>query len=395
LIPEESCSRQFIKNQGGNKSMKHRVQELTGLRAVAVTMVVVGHAEHMLARGYTGFLTPLRLFSDGRLGVLVFFVLSGFLITGILNAELKSTGGIRLLPFYVKRALRIWPAFYTYIATITALSIAGWVDVDRRQVVCAALHIWNYSEFLGMTADNALHSDGAWYLGHFWTLALEEQFYWLWPPLLYYIWRRDSQRVLVFLIFFVPLIRAGTYFVAPQLRGQLNMMFHTSIDPILVGCFVALNKDRLNSWVRSWPGGTLIPTGMVLVLLFLMPIAESRLGGFWNATYGTTFEAALVGMVIVVLYFQSDFWCARLLRTRPFVFVGSISFSLYLWQQLFANVNLPIAHAFPLGILEALGAATCSSLFIEAPFLRLKDRFANRPQGRPANDQAGADDFIV
>jgi peptidoglycan/LPS O-acetylase OafA/YrhL len=374
--------------------MKHRVQELTGLRAIAVTMVVVGHAQRMLAGGYTGFLMPLRLFSDGSLGVRVFFVLSGFLITNILLAELKSTGGIRLFPFYVKRALRIWPAFYTYLAAIVVLSIAGWTDIDRRQVVYAALHIWNYSALLGMAADTALHPDGAWYLGHFWTLALEEQFYWLWPPLLFYIWRRNSQRLLVFLIFFVPLIRVATYFVAPHLRGQLSMMFHTGIDPILIGCFVALNKDRLNTWISSWPGGTLIPTCMVLVLFFLMPIAGSRLGGFWNATYGTTFEAALVGMVIVALYFQSDFWCARLLRTRPFVFVGTISFSLYLWQQLFANVNLPIAHAFPLGILEALGAATFSCFFIEAPFLRLKERFANGLKRLPANDQV-RNDFIV
>jgi peptidoglycan/LPS O-acetylase OafA/YrhL len=169
--------------------MKNRVQELTGLRAIAVTMVVVGHAQRLLAGGYTGLLRPLRLVSDGRLGVLVFFVLSGFLITSILQSELKSTGRIRLLPFYVKRALRIWPAFYTYLATIVVLSMLGWTDVDRRQVMVAALHLWNYSGLGGMAADNALHADGAWYLGHFWTLALEEQFYWLWPPLLLYICR--------------------------------------------------------------------------------------------------------------------------------------------------------------------------------------------------------------
>ena len=365
--------------------MKHRVQELTGLRAVAVAMVVAGHAQRTLAGGYTGVLAPLRLFSDGRLGVLIFFVLSGFLITTILQAELKSTGAIRLVPFYLKRALRIWPAFYTYIVVIVVLSSVGWIDVDRHQVAYAALHIWNYSELLGMSADNALHPDGAWYLGHFWTLALEEQFYWLWPLLLFYIWRRNSQRVLVFLIFLVPLIRVGTYFAAPHLRGQLSMMFQTGIDPILIGCFVALNRDRLNTWVRSWPGGTLILTGIILVLLFLMPVMESRLGGFWRATYGTTFEAALVGIVIVGLYFQRDFWCARLLRTKPFVFVGTLSFSLYLWQQLFSDVNLPIAHAFPLGILEALGAAMVSCFFIEAPFLRLKDCLANHLQRTPAN----------
>jgi peptidoglycan/LPS O-acetylase OafA/YrhL len=344
--------------------MKHRVQELTGLRAIAVTMVVVGHAQRLLVGGYTGLLRPLRLVSDGRLGVLVFFVLSGFLITSILQAELKSTGRIRLFPFYLKRALRIWPTFYTYLATIVVLSMIGWTDVDRRQVMVAALHLWNYSGLGGMSADNALHADGAWYLGHFWTLALEEQFYWLWPPLLFYIWRRDSQRVLVSLIFVVPLIRVATYFAAPQLRGQLSMMFHTGIDPILIGCFVALNKERLDAWVRSWPGGTLMPTAMVVVLFVLMPIAESKLGGFWSATYGTTLEAALVGMVIVVLY----------------------SFSLYLWQQLFANVNLPIAHVFPLGILEAAAAATASYYFIEAPFLRLKDRVANRLRRLPVNE---------
>ncbi|WP_144153109.1 acyltransferase family protein [Paraburkholderia sp. BCC1885] len=366
--------------------MKHRAQELTGLRAIAVAMVVVGHAQRLFAGGYTGLLRPLRLVSDGRLGVLVFFVLSGFLITSILQAELKSTGRIRLLPFYVKRALRIWPAFYTYLAAVVVLTLIGWTDVDGRQFMFAALHLWNYSGLGGMSTINTLHADGAWYLGHFWTLALEEQFYWLWPPLLFYIWRRNSQLVLVLLIFLVPLIRVATYFAAPQLRGQLSMMFHTGIDPILIGCFVALNKERIDAWIRSWPGGTRIPTAIVLALFVLMPLAEARLGGFWNATYGTTLEAALVGIVIVVLYFQSDFWCSRLLRTAPFVFLGTISFSLYLWQQLFANVNLPIPHAFPLGILEAVGAATASYYFVEAPFLRLKDRLANRMKRSPASE---------
>jgi peptidoglycan/LPS O-acetylase OafA/YrhL len=106
------------------------------------------------SRGYTGLLRPLRLVSDGRLGVLVFFVLSGFLITSILQAELKSTGRIRLFPFYVKRALRIWPAFYTYLATIVVLSMVGWTDVDRRQFMVAALHLWNYSGLGGMSADS-------------------------------------------------------------------------------------------------------------------------------------------------------------------------------------------------------------------------------------------------
>ncbi|KVN41542.1 acyltransferase [Burkholderia pyrrocinia] len=357
--------------------MTHRVQQLTGLRAVAVAMVVVGHAEHVLPGGYSGWLAPLRLFADGRLGVLIFFVLSGFLITNVLTSELKRTGSIALVPFYVRRVLRIWPACYAYLGVVAILAAAGWIDVSQRQWAFAALHLWNYSMGLGLTADSALHPDGAWYLGHFWSLALEEQFYWFWPLLLLLVApRRNGTRWLAALILVVPLIRAGTYFAAPDLRGQLRMMLHTGIDPILIGCYAALNQHRLDAWIRSWRGESRVVTAIVCVLLFAMPLVEATLRGVWNITYGVTIEAALIAIVIIVLNFREDFWCARLLRTKPMVFVGTISFSLYLWQQPFANPNLPIAYGFPLGILEAFAAATASYFFVEKPFLRLKDRYS-------------------
>lgn len=358
--------------------MKHHVRELTGLRCVAVMMVVIGHAQHMIDGGYAGFLMPLRLISDGRLGVLIFFVLSGYLITGILNAEWKASGSIRLLPFYAKRALRIWPAFYSYLGIVALLSFAGLVDVDHRQIAVAALHLWNYSAIAGMASLNAVHTEGAWYLGHFWTLALEEQFYWFWPPVLFYILKRGDQRALVALILLVPLVRIGTYFAAPGLRGQLSMMLHTGIDPILIGCFVALNKDALKARVDALPWGPLIPSAMVLLLLFAMPPLQAKLGGLWRATYGTTIESAMVGFVIVVLVSRKDFWFSRLLRTAPFVYIGTISFSLYLWQQLFSNMHSPVAYRFPICVLAALVAATASYYLIEAPFVRIKDRFGAR-----------------
>lgn len=361
--------------------MKNHVQELTGLRCVAVMMVVIGHAQHMIEGGYSGLLSPLRLISDGRLGVLMFFVLSGYLITSILNAEWKASGSIRLLPFYAKRALRVWPAFYAYLAIVSLMSFAGLLDIDHRQVAVAALHLWNYSGFAGMGSLNAAHADGAWYLGHFWTLALEEQFYWFWPPLLFHILKRGNQRALVALIALVPLVRIATYFAAPSLRGQLSMMLHTGIDPILIGCYVALNKDALKARVSALPWGPAIPTAVVLLLLFVVPPLQDRLGGLWRATYGTTFESAMVGFVIVVLLSQRDFWFSRLLRTAPFVYVGTISFSLYLWQQLFTYLQSPVAYRFPICIGEALVVATLSYYLIETPFLRVKERFAMRSRG--------------
>jgi peptidoglycan/LPS O-acetylase OafA/YrhL len=366
--------------------MKQHVQELTGLRCVAVMMVVFGHAEHMTSGGYKGLFEPLRLISDGRLGVLIFFVLSGYLITRILHAEFRSTGTIRLVPFYTKRALRIWPAFYVYLITMSALSFAGWVDIEHRQVMLAALHLWNYAGLMGIGDLNHAHSEGAWYLGHFWTLALEEQFYWFWPPLLFFILKRGRTRLLAALIVGVPLVRIATYFLAPSLRGQLTMMLHTGIDPILIGCFVALNLDDLKRRVAALPWGPVIPTLVVLILLFAITPVQNKLGGLWRATYGTTFESALVGFVIVVLVSQKEFWFSRLLRTPPFVFIGTISFSLYLWQQLFTHPHSPVAFGFPLCVLEALGAAMISYYLIEAPFLRIKDRFAARRHQRLRGD---------
>ena len=164
------------------------------------------------------------------------------------------------------------------------------------------------------------------------------------------------------------------------------MMLHTGVDPILIGCYVSLNRERLEAWIRTWRGEARIVTAIIVVVLIGMPLAEHRLGGFWNATYGVTVEAALIAIVIVVLNFRSEFWCARWLRARPVVFIGTISFSLYLWQQPFANPDLQVPHAFPLGIVWALMAATASYFLVEKPFLRLKDRYSAREARRVRDD---------
>ena len=101
--------------------MSARIPELTGLRCVAVMMVVLTHASGTVEGGYSGVLYPLRFFSNGGLGVQIFFVLSGFLITNLLHAEWKAWGAIDLPQFYLRRTLRIWPAFYYYILVLVLL----------------------------------------------------------------------------------------------------------------------------------------------------------------------------------------------------------------------------------------------------------------------------------
>jgi peptidoglycan/LPS O-acetylase OafA/YrhL len=371
--------------------MSHRIQELTGLRCVAVALVVIGHAEHMATGGYTGWLAPLKLFSSAGLGVLIFFVLSGFLITDLLEGEWKRSGSVRFMAFYARRALRIWPAFYTYLVVVSLLSVVGLIDVNARQIGYAAFHLWNYSEVLGLGPTNALHPDGVWYLGHFWTLALEEQFYWFWPPLLLFILRRKDTRLLAGLILLVPLVRMGSYFAVPSLRPQTEMMLHTGIDPILIGCYVALNRERLTRLLDAWAGHSSLMLSVLLAVLFLViPIAENKAGGYWTATYGRTIESALAGILILALTVKRDFWFAQILRTRLFVFLGTISFSLYLWQQLFFNMSSPVGFRFPLCVLGALAAATLSYGLIERPFLKLKDNFSSASRRRKQEAVAAA-----
>ena len=117
--------------------MSGRISEITGLRCLAVMMVVLGHAMHSLEGGYSGWLYPLSFFSNGSQGVLIFFVLSGFLITTILQAEFKKHGRIDLLDFYARRSIRIWPAFYFYILVIYILSISGFLKVGPQQFAAA------------------------------------------------------------------------------------------------------------------------------------------------------------------------------------------------------------------------------------------------------------------
>jgi len=152
-----------------------RLSSLDGLRAVSIAGVLLAHASASTdGASETGLLKVAE--RAGSLGVLFFFVISGFLITTLLRREIEKTGRIDLRGFYLRRVLRIFPAFYTYLAVIAGLTASGVLNISAGELTAAGLHVWNYSGLWG-----ARTVDGGWFLGHFWTLALEEQFYLVWP----------------------------------------------------------------------------------------------------------------------------------------------------------------------------------------------------------------------
>lgn len=344
-----------------------RIPELDGLRGVAVSLVVLAHLQSLLPGGrWPLVLAPLDVIASGALGVLIFFVLSGYLITSLLIAEHAREGQIALGAFYARRVARIFPASYLYIAVVAGLAIAGVAQVSATQLGIAALQMQNYSAVLFGPG-----GDGPWEghrtLGHFWSLALEEQFYWLWPLVLLR-WRRHAPLILLALVLAMPAVRVASYLLWPASRLSLTSMFHTALDPIAIGCLLAFARERAGRWVARL--GDRWITAAVVFLFVATPAIAAAVEGAWTFTFGRTIESLLAALVIVVLVDRPGFWLARAMRWRPVHFLGTISFSLYLWQELFclkgAALTLPPLLALPVSI----GAAWISWRFVEVPCQR-------------------------
>src|SRR5258708_33942090 len=140
-----------------------RVPSLDGLRALSIALVLISHLV-----GTRGFIVPQaigRFFSLGELGVRVFFVISGFLITSLLLEELESEGRISLIRFYFRRTMRILPPYFTLILAVVLLEAAGWITLAPKDKLHALTYTSNY------------YPERSWYLGHTWSLAVEQQFY--------------------------------------------------------------------------------------------------------------------------------------------------------------------------------------------------------------------------
>lgn len=344
-----------------------RIAELDGLRGVAVSLVVLSHVQSLLSGGrWPVWLAPLNVIANGALGVLIFFVLSGYLITSLLIAEHARDGRISLFGFYARRVARIFPASYLYIAVVAGLAVAGVAQVSATQIGVAALQAQNYSAVL-FGPGGAGPWEGQRTLGHFWSLALEEQFYWLWPLVLIR-WRRHAPAILVALILAMPAIRVVTYLLWPASRLSLTSMFHTALDPIAIGCLLAFARERASAWVARLRGRWI--TAAILFLFVVTPAIAETVEGAWTFTFGRTIESLLAALVIVVLVDRPDFWLARAMRWQPIHFLGTISFSFYLWQELFclqgAALTLPPWLAVPVSV----GVAWLSWRFVETPCQR-------------------------
>ncbi len=342
------------------KTRTRNIPSLDGLRALSIGMVLISHLNVALVPRFPA-IPPWLYGSWGFSGVAVFFVISGFLITHILLKELNNVGTISLKRFYFRRAFRIFPPFYLYLIVAGILVAIGLFQGTLRSFIVAATYTWNY---LG---------GGSVLLEHTWSLSLEEQFYLLWPAALILLGRRKSSKLAFALIFLSPLSRVASYFLMPHHRAFLVAMLHTRVDTIMFGCLMALlwTNERFERFTRPLANGWVAATGALYVLV-AHPILQAHLGGTYNLVLGLSVEAAFLSIILLYAVRVPASPFGRLLNTAALRHIGVISYSLYLWQQIFTRENS--APFFPWNLLPILICAELSYWLVERPSFRLRDR---------------------
>ena len=293
---------------------------------------------------------PLR-FTLGYLGVRIFFVISGFLITTLLLRETEKTGRISLKQFYIRRALRILPASYVFLLCLAAAVAIGILAIPKISFVASLFYFRNY-----------LGND--WYTGHLWSLSVEEQFYLIWPAIMVIL---GTRRALIAAACTLPLADLMRMY-----RPETG--FETNMDALACGCILACmwgalgRNERWQSFLRSgffW----------VVPIAVLASNKLQFLGGIWLAA-----GIGIVNLLIAVCFerfvrYDQDV-AGRLLNLRGVAFIGTLSYSLYLWQQpwIVSMGGHGIWQTFPLNLAMAGTCAVLSYTLIERPFLRLRDR---------------------
>jgi peptidoglycan/LPS O-acetylase OafA/YrhL len=323
-----------------------------------------------------------KLSSFGTFGVKVFFVISGYLITKLLLAEEARYGRISLGEFYLRRAFRIWPVAYAFILVVALLKGLGVLSLPPHNLLFAATFTMNHV------------LEGTWWTGHLWSLAVEEQFYLVWP-LIFLVCRKQT-RVLVCITFILlsPVIRIGAYLYSPALSDVMQQSLLFLGNSIAIGCLLALLEPGLQrnlSLMKATRSKWFFLVPFLAVLMYAVSILNL---GYSYYVAGDSISVLCIGATMWRVVQCQDF-VFKILNNSFLMLIGRLSYSLYIWQQLFLNRDSSawINH-FPQNLAGAIAVSVVSYQLIELPFLRLRSRipWMKRSGAVPSSAPAGVRD---
>jgi peptidoglycan/LPS O-acetylase OafA/YrhL len=320
------------------------IPSLDGVRAICITLVILSHLVHWKR------ISLEVLGSYGTLGVFVFFVLSGFLITKLLLAEQERTATIGLRDFYLRRAFRILPAALVFLAVVVPLY---WRQMTWVHIAAAVFYFAN------------MDFTRPWIFGHLWSLSIEEQFYLLWPFALKK-WYRHRTLMAVGAFCATPLFRTALY--AFHVHNPLIASLPVFSSQLAIGCLLAILAPRLPK-VPGWLAFAMV-AAVALIPWFPGSSPARTLFSLFLLT--PLLHLAVAGLILHVI--QVPY---RALNWPPVRWLGRISYSLYLWQELFCSNRA--LHAGYFLVLPSLACACLSYYLVEQPMLRLRDRWTRQP----------------
>lgn len=366
-----------------------RLPSLDGWRALSITLVLGAHTA--LTAGFPERLVkPFHYLFDGHLGVRFFFVVSGLLITWLMLGEERKTQKVNLRHFYARRALRILPVYLAFLMVAGVIQYFTTCDHD--------LTTW----IANLTFTRDFFPGGNSLSNHFWSLAVEEQFYLIWPFLFVSLAPAVRTRVM-------PFIVAGSILVAftnrclwqfpfsdaPLWKNVFHeWSFFNNVDSLAIGCmaaiWLAVDERGLRSFLTSRRRLVVAVSLLMLVEPYAMhwvtdrawmPESLKPLGWAAWAGLGRTFQSfGFVALALQSIMLPS--WgLYRCLNWRPVAALGVLSYSIYVWQNIFCarpakfGLTDPWWMTYPLWLVPAFAAAVLSYHFLEKPFFKLRYRF--------------------
>lgn len=351
------------------------IAALDGWRAIAILMVLFAHGSPISDR------LPVDL---GASGVAFFFILSGYLITTRLLTKYYDGGQVALGRFYVQRGFRILPPAVCYLAFLFLLNqtIRG-LNVSRSEIV-ASLFFWrNY-----LLVPHSAEKLAGWFTGHFWSLCVEEHYYLVWPLIIHQAGKKRALRIALIGAVSCALWRwAGWHY-----KFHINYVFDrvpyffrtdTRLDGLLLGSAVAivLNHPRAVAVIRRYLSVRESAACIALLGITWAVAAYPFIG---------LKEELIVSILLLATVSRPSEGLARALAWRPLCALGRLSYSLYIWQQLFlvgktGEAPLGLLNRFPLNFVLVFAAALASYYFVEGPARRFGAKFeVGRETTRPA-----------
>ncbi len=352
------------------------IPELDALRGAAILSVMIFHAH-------------APLWTGGFIGVEIFFVLSGFLITSLLVSEYDRYGSVSLGHFYMRRVLRLGPAL---IALLFAFCLTSFLFLGDQQAttnyidsLIALFYVSNWARALSIHPPDLL--------GHTWSLSIEEQFYIIWPFVLLLMLRGSSNRyqiviasaTVAVLSWILRVYLLSNHATLERLYNGLD----TRADALMVGCTIGV------AWSSGFLARQEIKDTLSRILLFAAPISATCLLAFgvlgdyylaWLFQVGFFVIELLTAILVIDILINAKSLIRKLLGMRWLVWIGTISYGLYLWhypiyRALFALKFSGLA-VLTIGSLATFLAASISYYLMEKPILKLKVFFTRATPNR-------------